>query len=130
MKRAMIAAVALCLAAGCDKPGEGGKDQAKAAGSVATSAAEPSAGQAFAGTYRSTWGDTVFTAQGDKVNATYPGGSLACAVKEGALDCAWKEGSATGKAHLTRSSSGDIEGTWGNGESDKDGGKWTFAPKK
>jgi hypothetical protein len=129
MRRAMIAAAALCLAAGCDNPGEGGKEQAKAPSAAPSAAAAP-AGQAFAGAYRSTWGETVFAAQGDKVDATYPGGSLACAVKEGALDCSWKEGNAAGKAHLTRSPSGDIEGTWGNGESDKDGGKWTFTPKK
>lgn len=138
MKRVMIAATAFWVVVGCvggcDKAGEGGKDQPKTAGSASASAqaTKPVAapGRSFAGTYRSTWGDTVFTEAGDAVSATYPGGTLSCAVKDGALDCAWKEGGASGKAHLTRQPNGNIEGTWGNGGSDQGGGQWTFEPKK
>jgi hypothetical protein len=133
MKRVMIAATALCVAVGCDKAGEGGKDQAKVAGSASASAqaTKPAApSRSFAGTYRSSWGDTVFTEAGDTVSATYPGGTLSCAVKDGALDCTWNEGGATGKAHLTRLPNGNIEGTWGNAVNDRGGGQWTFEPKK
>jgi hypothetical protein len=131
MKRLIFAVFALSIAAGCDKLGGSGKDEAKGAGSAASqpSAVAPPA-VTFAGTYRAAWGDTVFTQSGSAVNATYPGGTLSCAAKESALDCSWKEGSASGKALLTRSADGTIEGTWGNGESVKDGGKWTFTPKK
>src|SRR5262245_46482633 len=126
MKRVLFAMIALSMAAGCDKPGSGGKDDVKGAGSAAS---QPSAALApavtFSGTYRAAWGDTVFTQSGSAVNASYTGGALSCTAKESTLDCTWKEGAASGKALLTRSADGTIEGTWGNGESSKDGGKWS-----
>src|SRR5262245_31808761 len=131
MKRVMIAVLVLSIAAGCDKPGDHGKDPAAGAGSAAASS-RPSAAPAalFAGTYRAAWGDTVFTESGGSVNATYPGGSLACTAKESTPEGTWKGGRPTGKAPPTRNADGTIEGTWGNGESVKDGGKWSFSPKK
>jgi hypothetical protein len=137
MKRAMIAATALCLAVGCDKAGEGGTDQAKAAGSAGASSepgkhAAPQGrmyGRSFAGTYLSTWGDTVFTHVEDTVTATYPGGKLVCAADNDKLECTWREESATGKARLYRKPDGIIEGTWGHGLEDKGSGVWTFTPK-
>ena len=131
MKRVNLAVFALSIAAGCDKLGGSGKDETKGAGEAK---GQPSAVVApavtFSGTYRAAWGDTVFTQSGSAVNASYPGGTLSCSAKESTLDCSWKEGGASGKALLTRSADGAIEGTWGNGESVKDGGKWSFTPKK
>ena len=137
MKRAMIAAMALCLVAGCDKSVEGSsKDKGQALGSASAGAQAakppegPRPGQRFAGTYRSTWGDTVFTQDLEEVNATYPGGTLACKAKLTELHCTWKEGEASGHAHLTQQPDGKLEGTWGNGENYTGGGEWTFTPKR
>jgi len=132
MKRVLLGVFSLCIAVGCDKPSDGGKGEAKGASSAAASSQPTAAAPAvvFAGTYRAAWGDTVFTASGGAVNATYPGGTLACVPHESALDCTWKEGAQSGKAQLTRGASGVIEGSWGNGDSARDGGKWTFTPKK
>jgi hypothetical protein len=102
-----------------------------------STAAQPGAGNTaapaaitFNGTYRSTWGDTTFVQTGTAVAATYPGGTMACTAAGSTLDCTWKEGGAAGKALLAKQPDGRIAGTWGNGPSDKDGGQWTFAPKK
>ena len=42
------------------------------------------------------------------------------------LTCAWVSGDARGKARLKQAGSTTIRGTWGRGESDSDGGPWTF----
>ena len=129
MMRATLAAglvSVLSLLVGCKEPG----DNPGASGSSAPPVASaPSSEIIFRGTYRSTWGDTVFTQAGKVVVARYPDGTLDCMAAGSTLDCSWKEGSGSGKARLTKQANGSIEGTWGNAADDHDGGKWTFVPK-
>lgn len=124
MKRALLATVVLTLAAGCKEPG-GEKPGPPAPAPTASAAPEI----VFRGTYRAAWGDTVFTQAGKVVVASYPGGSLDCMASGDVLECTWKEGIGGGKARLTRQASGTLQGTWGNGADDHDGGQWTFVPK-
>ncbi|MEO7328285.1 MAG: hypothetical protein ABI193_06890 [Minicystis sp.] len=102
---------------GCLGGKEGAATPAPVVGGGATS---------FAGTYKSTWGPTVFTQDGAKVNAKYPNGSMTCTPTGPTLDCDWREAASFGKARLTRDASGSLRGTWGNGGSATNGGSWIF----
>ena len=99
-------------------------------GTDTSSAPAPGGGTTtnFAGTYKSNWGTTVFTQTGANVNATYARGTVTCVASGPSLDCDWREGAASGKARLTKDSSGAIKGTWGNRASATDGGPWLFSP--
>ena len=125
--RAILALLFLPLAlpAGCKDPGGNPDAAASSAAPVASAPAEI----VFRGTYRSTWGDTVFTQAGTVVVARYPDGTLDCMAAGSTLDCSWKEGSGFGKARLTKQANGSIQGSWGNAADDHDGGQWTFVPK-
>jgi hypothetical protein len=101
----------------------GGKEGAAAPTPVSGGAAT-----SFAGTYKSTWGPTVFTQDGNKVSAKYPNGSMTCTATGPVLDCDWREAAGFGKAKLTREASGQLKGTWGNGGSATNGGGWIFNP--
>lgn len=87
-----------------------------------------SATVSFAGTYKSTWGPTVFSQDGNRVTAKYPNGNMTCTATGNTLDCNWVEGSTFGKAKLVKEASGSIKGTWGNGGSATNGGPWIFNP--
>jgi hypothetical protein len=115
----------LSALAGCKDPGGSSGASASAPAPIASAPAEI----VFRGTYRSHWGDTVFSQAGKVVVARYPDGTLDCMAAGATLDCSWKEGSGSGKARLTKEASGAIVGTWGNAADDHDGGKWTFVPK-
>jgi hypothetical protein len=122
MMRAILAMAFLSLTAGCK---ESGPEHQSGSGAASSAPAET----VFRGTYRSTWGDTVFSQAGAVVVARYPDGTLDCMATGTTLDCSWKEGTGFGKASLTRQANGTLQGTWGNAASDKDGGQWTFVPK-
>ena len=81
----------------------------------------------FAGTYRSTWGPTVFTQSGTAVAAKYPNGTMTCQASGKTLDCDWREAASAGKARLTKEPDGTLKGTWGKGASATDGGPWLFS---
>ncbi len=99
------------------------------AGEPGKTGEEAAAGD-FAGTYVSTWGDTVFTEEANKkVKGTYPGGKLDCVSDGAKLDCDWKDSAGTGKAALTRQTNGNISGTWGFGANTTNGGSWLFRKK-
>jgi hypothetical protein len=87
-------------------------------------------GSGIAGTYKSNWGPTAFTAAGANVTASYTHGtthgSMACTATGPVMDCTWQEGTLAGKAKLTKMSDGSIRGTWGSKASATDGGNWTF----
>jgi hypothetical protein len=117
--------LSLSLTAGCKESSENPASAASAPAPVASAPAEI----VFRGTYRSAWGDTVFTQAGKVVVVRYPDGTLDCMATGLVLDCSWKEGSGFGKAHLTKQANGTIQGTWGNAADDHDGGQWTFVPK-
>jgi hypothetical protein len=94
-----------------------------------SNAAQSTTTTAFAGTYRSNWGATVFTQDGTRVNAKYPRGSMTCQATGNTLDCDWRENATSyGKARLAKEPNGSITGTWGNGSSATSGGPWTFTP--
>ena len=101
----------------------GGDGSGKSAPAPAAAAAV-----SFAGTYKSAWGATVFTQQGNQVSATYPNGTMACVPNGSTLDCNWREAASSGKALLTKDASGGITGTWGTGTSATNGGPWVFTP--
>jgi hypothetical protein len=61
------------------------------------------------------------------LSGTYTNGILTCSA---ALACLWYEGGTTGRATFQRKRDGKLDGTWGNGESDTDGGTWTLVPVK
>ncbi len=126
--RAILAMALISLGSlltGCKEPGE----HAGPAASIPTPVASALADMVFRGTYRSTWGETVFTQAGKVVVARYPDGTLDCMAVDSTLDCSWKEGGGFGKARLTKQANGSIQGTWGNAASDRDGGQWTFVPR-
>ena len=129
MKRAILAiglvSSLLTILAGCKDAG----DPAAPGPSIPAPSASAPVEIVFRGTYRSTWGDTVFTQAGKVVVARYPDGTLDCMAAGSTLDCSWKEGSGFGKARLTKQASGSIQGTWGNATDDHDGGQWTFIPR-
>ena len=56
-------------------------------------------------------------------------GVLTCATAgTNAYSCHWYNGNNVGRATFRRAASGRLEGTWGSGESDTDGGAWTLVP--
>src|SRR5262249_10350472 len=83
-------------------------------------------GEQFAGVYRSTYGDVRVRQEGNVVKGKYNSGKFTCAASGKDLDCSWDEGSTIGKAKLTKQANGDLDGTWGNGGSATDGGRWLF----
>lgn len=90
--------------------------------------AKGTATTSFAGTYRSNFGPTTFAQNGSAIAATYPKGSMVCQPSGNTLDCDWKEGGLSGKAKLTKAADGTLNGTWGNGASNTNGGSWVFTP--
>jgi hypothetical protein len=86
----------------------------------------------FRGSYTTNWGSAKCTQVKRNVNCLYGGksGGLQCkVVGEDELDCDWDEPGLSGKAKLTKKEDGRLVGTWGNGESYKNGGPWIFKPK-
>ncbi|HTJ84351.1 MAG TPA: hypothetical protein VL400_21680 [Polyangiaceae bacterium] len=100
----------------------------KSAGDPGPSGDEAVAGS-FAGEYISTYGTVTLTEGGGKVTGGYPGGKLDCTPSGAFIDCDWRDSSGTGKARLKRVATGDLDGTWGNGASNSDGGRWLFRKK-
>jgi hypothetical protein len=109
-----------------DKDKDKKDDKASDPAPTPTPTPTPAASGKFAGVYRSTWGDVRIREEGGKVECTYPAGTMSCTPNNLDLDCDWKEGSTKGKAKLKKQSNGDIDGTWGNGMSATDGGRWLF----
>ena len=94
-------------------------------------AAEPAATTVdFSGTFSSTFGPATFTQTGTKVKCRYSTGSMDCDVIGEQLKCTWRESSTFGLAVLHKTADGKLTGTWGNGGSERDGGQWTFIPKR
>lgn len=84
---------------------------------------------AFSGTYQMDNGTMVLVQVGDKVTGTYTGeetGTIEGTVKDGKLSYEWKQPNGeAGRGVFTLSADGkEISGTWGNGQSETDGGTW------
>ncbi|MCU0683659.1 MAG: hypothetical protein MUF34_15695 [Polyangiaceae bacterium] len=82
----------------------------------------------FVGSYRTTWGPIVLRQQGDELEGLYRRGELRCLSEDRTLRCMWAQGHASGRAILRRRDDGLLEGTWGRGDRDNDGGAWLWAP--
>lgn len=122
MKKWMIVLASLTmLSLGCNKGSSSDEPPSKA---VATPVTD------YSGAYSSTWGPSTFAQVGTKVTGHYPNGSMTCDVVGDALKCTWRESSTFGLATLRKLPDGKISGTWGNNGSDRDGGQWTFIPKR
>lgn len=81
------------------------------------------------GDFSSDRGMVHLTAEPDGTLAgTFSGGVITCRAKGEQLSCRWYDRSGEGRATLRRTPEGRLEGTWGNGASDADGGGWTLAP--
>ena len=81
------------------------------------------------GDFSSERGMVHLTAEPDGTLAgTYAGGILTCKNERDLLACRWYQGTSEGRATLRRKPDGRVEGTWGNGPSDDDGGSWTLVP--
>lgn len=87
----------------------------------------------FTGKYVTNYGVARCTQVKKNVNCLYAGqkGSVDCKVDDDdSLDCSWEEdGEGTGKARLRRQDNGDLKGTWGYNDSEKNGGAWFFKKK-
>ncbi len=82
----------------------------------------------YVGSYRTTWGPVVLRDGGDELEGVYRRGQLRCVPEDKRLHCVWTQGQASGQATLRRRDDGVLEGSWGRGESDSDGGAWLWAP--
>jgi len=100
----------------------------KSAGDPGPTGDEATVGS-FAGDYISTYGTVTLAEAGGKVTGGYPGGTLNCVPSGAIIDCDWKDSSGSGKARLTRQATGNLDGTWGNGASNSNGGRWLFRKK-
>lgn len=80
----------------------------------------------LAGSYRSTWGRCVVAVQGKDASIAYPRGAMRCLIDDATLRCNWQSGAAQGKAVFREQPDRSLAGTWGNGESDQDGGAWVL----
>ena len=90
-------------------------------------AAAASATTSFTGTYSSTRGTVSCNQGGLFVQCQYPNGSLFCAANGPELACTWN-GSGQGRATFQRQSSGLLAGSYGDGFSSSDRGRWDLVP--
>jgi hypothetical protein len=135
MKNSWLAcAVVLAALLACKEDKQAAPAPAPAPAPPPPSAEEPKQEKItdFRGTYTTNWGSARCTQVKRNVNCLYAGksGGLQCKViGDDELDCDWDEPGLSGKAKLTRQEDGRLTGTWGNGESYKNGGPWIFKPK-
>lgn len=86
------------------------------------------------GTYRSNWNDVTLVQRGDRVTGTYVccgGGTIEGRILEGAvIRYRWKQPTGEGRG-VWNIESDRLDGTWGSGTSERDGGPWvlTRAPQ-
>jgi hypothetical protein len=79
------------------------------------------------GQYRSNWDDVRLVQDGDRVTGTYVccgGGTIEGRIVEGrTVRYRWKQPGGTGLGVWTIRG-GRLDGTWGSGQRDRDGGRW------
>ena len=98
-----------------------------AAPSAPAPAATPAA-TSFTGTYSSARGNVSCSQGGLFVQCQYPNGSLFCAANGPELACTWN-GGGQGRATFQRQPSGVLTGTYGDGFSSSDRGRWDLVPQ-
>lgn len=82
------------------------------------------------GTYTGTWGDTTLRQDGDHVTGAYAydDGRIDGELDGDTLRFAWTEDSGSGRGVFQVLPDGSMQGTWGSGDSDSDGGAWVLSP--
>jgi hypothetical protein len=85
----------------------------------------------IAGTWDSTYGNVRITQQGNRVSGQYPccgGGTFKGRIVEGFVKFHWSEprGAGEGEGVWRIKKDGTLEGSWGRGQSDTDGGEWNL----
>ena len=90
----------------------------------------------IAGDYTSNWDAVKLVQDGTHVSGTYVccgGGTIEGRIIEGhVIKFQWHEprGAGDGEGVWVIKPDGRLEGTWGRGQSDSDGGPWTLVPKQ
>lgn len=90
-------------------------------------------GDLLNGEWTSTWGKATISVEDGKLSGTWAEGGLEGTVADdGAVAINWShEDGTTGKAKLSANDADDaLEGTWGFGDSDTDGGEWKMQQTK
>lgn len=88
------------------------------------------------GDYTSNWDAVKLVQDGTRVSGTYVccgGGTIQGRIIEGrVLKFHWHEprGAGDGEGVWMIQADGRLEGTWGHGQSESDGGPWTLVPKQ
>ena len=82
------------------------------------------------GTYASTWGAMTLRQDGAHVTGTYAyhGGRIDGTLDGDTLRFTWTEDDGTGRGELVRASDGQLVGSWGSGDDDRNGGLWRCTP--
>ncbi len=88
----------------------------------------PAASASFTGSYDSARGVVSCSQGGLFVNCQYPGGTMFCAANGAELACTWS-GDGQGRANFQRQASGVLAGTFGNGLSADNRGRWDLTPR-
>jgi hypothetical protein len=88
----------------------------------------PRAGEGLNGPWSTNWGAATILEAHGKVHVHYKLGTMDCTRLPGGrtLTCTWTEDSQSGAAVFDVESPRVLRGTWGNGPSATDGGKWVF----
>lgn len=87
------------------------------------------------GVYTSNWDEVTLHQDGTRVRGTYVccgGGTIEGRIVEGrVIKFHWHEprGAGHGEGVWVIKQDGRLDGTWGHGQSESDGGPWTLAPK-
>jgi hypothetical protein len=94
---------------------------------AAVAAANPTSSADVTGDYASNWDDVRLVQQGSYVHGTYVccgGGTIDGRIYEGrVIRYHWKQAGAEGEG-IWDITGDRLEGTWGTGQSDGDGGRW------
>lgn len=82
------------------------------------------------GEYKSNWDDVTLRQNGDRIHGTYVccgGGTIEGRIIEGrVIKYSWTQPGGSGRGVWTIEH-GRLEGTWGVGQSESDGGRWDLA---
>jgi hypothetical protein len=99
---------------------------------VAVAAADPQAVD-VSGTYDSNWDGVTLVQDGRYVHGTYVccgGGTIEGRIYDGrVIRYHWKQSGGEGEGVWEIVAPGRLEGTWGSGQSDDDGGRWDLVRK-
>lgn len=85
----------------------------------------------ISGTYSSNWEDVTLVQSGDRVTGTYVccgGGTIEGRITGGTLHYVWRQPNGSGQGVWTIDPD-RLDGTWGSGQSEANGGRWDLVRK-